>query len=48
MALLGWIPNADGLPESQQPRLLENDSGKFESRFVSVTIEKSPAVICFE
>ena len=45
MALLGWIPNADGLPEKQQPRLLENDSGKFESRFVSVKIEKSPAVM---
>lgn len=45
MALLGWIPNADGLSENKQPRLLENDSGKFESRFVSVTIEKSPAVM---
>lgn len=45
MALLGWIPNANGLPEKQQPRLLENDSGKFESRFVSVKIEKSPAVM---
>jgi len=45
MALLGWIPNAEGLPEPQQPRLLENDSGKFESRFVSVKIEKSPAVM---
>lgn len=51
MALLGWIPNSDGLPEKQQPRLLENDSGKFESRFVSVKIEKSPAVmfrVCHE
>ena len=45
MALLGWIPTAEGLPEDKQPRLLENDSGKFESRFVSVQIEKSPAIM---
>jgi phosphoribosylformylglycinamidine synthase len=45
MALLGWIPNNDGLPEDRQPRLLENDSGKFESRFSSVKIGKSPAVM---
>jgi phosphoribosylformylglycinamidine synthase len=45
MALLGWIPTAEGLPEDKQPRLLENDSGKFESRFASVKIEKSPAVM---
>ena len=45
MALLGWIPSNDDLPEAQQPRLLHNDSGKFESRFSSVTIQPSPAVL---
>lgn len=45
MALLGWIPNSEGLPEERQPRLLENDSGRFESRFSSVKIVESPAVM---
>ncbi|KAL3913798.1 MAG: hypothetical protein SGARI_000473 [Bacillariaceae sp.] len=45
MALLGWIPNNEGLPEDKQPRLLHNDSGKFESRFSSVRIDNSPAVM---
>ena len=45
MALLGWIPSTEGLPEDRQPRLLHNASGKFESRFSSVKIEKSPAVM---
>ena len=45
MALLGWIPSDKGLPEESQPRLLENDSGKFESRFSSVKIVESPAVM---
>ena len=45
MALLGWIPNKDGLQEEKQPRLLENNSGRFESRFSSVQIQKSPAIM---
>ena len=45
MALLGWIPSTEGLPADKQPRLLENDSGKFESRFITVKIESSPAVM---
>jgi len=45
MALLGWIPSQDGLPEDKQPRLLHNDSGKFESRFSSVRIDSSKAVM---
>jgi len=45
MALLGWIPNSHGLSADEQPRLLENDSGKFESRFSSVQIQQSPAVM---
>jgi phosphoribosylformylglycinamidine synthase len=45
MALLGWIPKNEGLPETAQPRLLHNDSGRFESRFSSVQIQESPAVM---
>ena len=45
MALLGWIPSLDGLPENKQPRLLHNSSGKFESRFSSVKIESSPSIM---
>jgi len=46
MALLGWIPSPEGeLDEMRQPRLLHNDSGRFESRFSSVQIQASPAVM---
>lgn len=45
MALLGWIPSTEGLPEDKQPRLLHNDSGKFESRFSSVQLQSSPAIM---
>jgi phosphoribosylformylglycinamidine synthase len=45
MALLGWIPSSDGLPEEKQPRFLHNASGRFESRFSSVLIQPSPAVL---
>jgi phosphoribosylformylglycinamidine synthase len=45
MALLGWIPDSKGLPEEKQPRLLHNLSGKFESRFSSVKIIESPAIM---
>mmetsp|Transcript_5480 Transcript_5480/g.13028 ORF Transcript_5480/g.13028 Transcript_5480/m.13028 type:complete len:1217 (-) Transcript_5480:58-3708(-) len=45
MALLGWIPEQKGLPEDRQPRLLHNESGKFESRFSSVAIAPSPAIM---
>lgn len=45
MALLGWVPSNDSLPADLQPRLLHNHSGKFESRFLSVQIQKSPAVM---
>ena len=45
MALLGWIPNNDGLPEDQQPRLLHNHSAKFESRFSNVKITEGPAIM---
>ena len=49
MALLGWIPaKADGAlyPEQDQPRFVENTSGKFESRWLSLQVsEESPAVL---
>lgn len=45
MALLGWIPNSEGLPEANQPRLLHNHSAKFESRFSNVKITEGPAIM---
>lgn len=41
MALLGWIPGiAPTLSdESQQPRFIHNESGRFESRFTTLSIE---------
>lgn len=44
MALLGWVPFR-GLPDREQPRFIHNASGRFESRFVSVRIEKSPSIM---
>ena len=48
MALLGWVPRAaDGavLPALEQPRFVHNQSGRFESRFSSVTVLPSPSVL---
>lgn len=46
MALMGWIPCGAGLDnEEKQPRFIENDSERFESRFSSVKIEPSPAIM---
>ncbi|XP_073016823.1 probable phosphoribosylformylglycinamidine synthase, chloroplastic/mitochondrial [Primulina eburnea] len=51
MALLGWVPGpkvggvlGDG-GDSSQPRFIHNESGRFECRFTSVKIEKSPALM---
>jgi phosphoribosylformylglycinamidine synthase len=44
LALLGWVP-WQGLPDEQQPRFIRNASGRFESRFAAVRIEKSPAIM---
>jgi phosphoribosylformylglycinamidine synthase len=44
MALLGWVPGFD-LPDEIQPRFIRNKSGRFESRFVSVKIGQSPAIM---
>jgi len=44
MALLGWVPGEE-LPDTSQPRFVHNTSGRFESRFSTVRIGKSPAVM---
>ncbi|GAB4108974.1 MAG: phosphoribosylformylglycinamidine synthase [Acidobacteriota bacterium] len=44
MALLGWIPWR-GLDDRHQPRFIRNRSGRFESRFVTLRIDDSPAVM---
>ena len=44
MALLGWVPWR-GIPDHLQPRFIHNRSGRFESRFSTVTVQKSPAVM---
>jgi phosphoribosylformylglycinamidine synthase len=44
LALLGWTPWG-GLPDEIQPRFVRNTSDRFESRFLTVKIEKSPAVM---
>jgi phosphoribosylformylglycinamidine synthase len=43
-ALLGWVPWF-GLPDEKQPRFIQNISGRFESRWVTVRIQKSPAIM---
>jgi len=44
LALLGWVP-WKGIADEAQPRFVRNASDRFESRFVSVRIEKSPALM---
>ncbi len=44
MALLGWVP-FKGLDEQFQPRFVHNRSGRFESRWIQVKIQPSPAVL---
>ena len=43
-ALLGWVPWR-GIPDERQPRFIQNGSGRFESRFATVRIESSPAIM---
>ncbi|KAI3458664.1 hypothetical protein Pfo_015327 [Paulownia fortunei] len=51
MALLGWVPGpkVGGVlgdkGDPSQPRFIHNESGRFECRFTSVKIEKSPALM---
>lgn len=44
MPLLGLMPY-QGIPIEKQPRFVHNVSGRLESRFVTVKIEKSPAIM---
>lgn len=44
MALLGWVP-FPGLADAEQPRFVRNESGRFESRFSTVQIQDSPAIM---
>jgi phosphoribosylformylglycinamidine synthase len=44
MALLGWVPWR-GIADELQPRFIHNKSGRFESRFSTVKILKSPSVM---
>ena len=44
MALLGWIP-WKGIETAIQPRFVRNRSGRFESRFSTVRIQESPALM---
>ena len=44
MALLGWVP-FPGLANAAQPRFIRNESARFESRFSTVRIEDSPAIM---
>ena len=43
-ALLGWVP-WQGIADKRQPRFIQNTSGRFESRFSTVRILKSPALM---
>lgn len=43
-ALLGWVP-WEGIEDDRQPRFIHNKSGRFESRFSTVRILESPAVL---
>jgi phosphoribosylformylglycinamidine synthase len=44
MALLGWVPWR-GIADELQPRFIHNRSGRFESRFSTVKVLKSPAIM---
>ncbi|MFA5072823.1 MAG: phosphoribosylformylglycinamidine synthase [Nitrospirota bacterium] len=44
MALLGWVPWR-GIPDHLQPRFIHNASGRFESRFSTVKILRSPSIM---
>jgi phosphoribosylformylglycinamidine synthase len=42
--LLGWVP-WQGLEAENQPRFVHNDSGRFESRWTTVKVQKSPSIM---
>lgn len=43
-ALLGWVPWR-GIADDQQPRFIQNDSGRFESRWSTVEVQESNAIM---
>jgi len=55
LALLGWVPfpttqptaqgGSGSVPEQEQPRLVHNESGRFESRWSTVLVQRSPSVL---
>ncbi len=44
VALLGWVP-WPGIADHRQPRFVQNVSGRFEYRWVTVKILESPAIM---
>jgi len=44
MSLLGWVPTKDQNVDLE-PRFVKNESGRFESRWVTVKISKSPSIM---
>ncbi len=44
VALLGWVPWM-GIPDTRQPRFIRNTSERFESRWATVKIVESPAIM---
>jgi phosphoribosylformylglycinamidine synthase len=44
LALMGWVPWS-GIETSAQPRFIHNASGRFESRFTTVKVQESPAIM---
>jgi phosphoribosylformylglycinamidine synthase len=44
LALLGWVPWS-GIEIQAQPRFIQNSSGRFESRFTTVEIQESQAIM---
>ncbi|PIS07547.1 phosphoribosylformylglycinamidine synthase [Candidatus Berkelbacteria bacterium CG10_big_fil_rev_8_21_14_0_10_43_13] len=45
MTLLGIVPWYQGIETERQPRFIHNRSGRFESRFPTVEIGESPAIM---
>ena len=43
-ALLGWVPGT-GVSDADQPRFIRNSSGRLESRWVTIAVADSPAVL---
>jgi phosphoribosylformylglycinamidine synthase len=46
MALLGWVPfGPEVTPAAAQPRFVHNAGGRFQSRFATVSVGDSPAIM---